>query len=320
MKLLLPLLSLSLLLAACTTPAPPTPVKTVASVSVVGASTLKIGGPASLTATAKDSGGNALSGQTFTWTSSAPNVVSVDAGGTLTVKRLSATPVILSATDGDKVGTLSVTTYGLELTMGTFNSAPGSSDPKIGTAALVKFRAPGSATAINGSNAVQLSGPADVSDLKLQIGPVTGAQDYDWDASIQAAPVSGSYSAAVTVDGVNYTSSDTLNAASLLGGFQNGSFQLTGSTGYTLSGSFASGTTFFQPVLLDKVNSDAEPIFFDFKPIVSLPKSYSFSPAIPVSTYTPLIESFNQDYSSFAALTPEEFNLSVTVLPATSVN
>lgn len=318
MKILLPLISLSLLLAACNPATPPVPaVKTTASVSVGGPGSFKIGDAASVTATAKDSAGNALSGHTFTWTSSAPNVVAVDAGGTLSVKRLSAAPVILSARDGETVGTLSVTTYGLELTMGTYNFAPGTSSAKVGTTALVKFRAPGNT--FTGSNTVQLSGPADVSSLKLQINPGSGNQTYAWYGS-SAAPVSGSYAATVTVDGVKYTSIDILNMASLLSGFQNGSLKLTGSTDYELSGSFASGVTFFRPVFFDDSKSSADPITFNLTPIDDLPSSYTFSPALPKGSYTPVIDSFNQDYRSFAALTPEEFNFSRTLLPSTSIN
>lgn len=57
----------------------------VASVTIGGApsGSLTVGATAALTATARDAGGNALSGRAVSWTSSDANVASVDGGGTV---------------------------------------------------------------------------------------------------------------------------------------------------------------------------------------------------------------------------------------------
>jgi hypothetical protein len=63
-------------------PAPPAP---VASVSVTPTTaTITVGGATQLTATARDAGGNVISGTAFTWTSSTPGVATVSGNGTTT--------------------------------------------------------------------------------------------------------------------------------------------------------------------------------------------------------------------------------------------
>ncbi|WP_161883457.1 Ig-like domain-containing protein [Deinococcus alpinitundrae] len=315
MKTFIPILGLSLLLAACNTPTPP---PTTASISIDGPATLKIGEDKTLTASAKSNSGTVLSGHTFTWTSSAPNVVAVDASGKLTVKRLSASPVTLTATDGGKSGTLSVTTYGLELTMGTINYLPGTTDARIGTAALVKFRGPGNS--IGGTNAVQLTGPADVNVFNLEIGPLTTNEYYSFNYAGSIKPVSGSYSATATIDGITYTSSNILNSASVLGAFKNGKVQFTNSKDYTISGEFSSGTKSFRESFYNTTDPAADPIVFAIDAIPDLPVSYTSSVALSKATYSPYIDSFTLEPGNFTTLTPEVFNISITSLPDVTVN
>src|SRR5207253_2984007 len=58
---------------------------TVASVTVTPASTsLMVGGKVQLAVVAKDANGNALSGQTFSWSSSNPAIATVSASGLVT--------------------------------------------------------------------------------------------------------------------------------------------------------------------------------------------------------------------------------------------
>ncbi|WP_161884070.1 Ig-like domain-containing protein [Deinococcus alpinitundrae] len=311
MKTFIPILGLSLLLAACSTPTPP---PTTASISIDGPATLKIGEDKTLTASAKSNSGTVLSGHTFTWTSSAPSIVAVDASGQLTVKRLSASPVTLTATDGGKSGTLSVTTYGLELTMGTINYLPGTTDARIGTAALVKFRSPGSS--IHGTNAVQLTGPAALTRFKLKIGPLDTNEysTYNYDADVK--PVNGSYTATATIDGVTYTSSATLNSTSVLDGFQNGSLQFTTAKDFRISGKFASDAKYYQLGFY----TEADPIEVRIKEVLPLPAALTLSIGLPKGTYSPGITSYTLLPSDFSALTPDIFNLSITTLPDININ
>src|ERR1017187_985583 len=80
--------AVALAIASCggasttTTPPPPTTVATVA-VSPAAA-TLTASQTVQLTATPKDSNGNALSGYTITWSSTAPGVASVSSSGLVT--------------------------------------------------------------------------------------------------------------------------------------------------------------------------------------------------------------------------------------------
>src|ERR1043166_5533859 len=86
------------------TPAPP-PAGTVATVEVTPSTyTVASHGTVQLAATAKDAGGNTLSGQTFTWSSSNPTAVSVSSTGLVTDLQDTA-PVTITASTGGQSGT-----------------------------------------------------------------------------------------------------------------------------------------------------------------------------------------------------------------------
>lgn len=77
--------------------APPTPAA-VASVAVSNLpSALEIGGTALLSATTADAAGNALSGRTITWGSSAPTVATVSSGGLVTAVGSGAATITASS-------------------------------------------------------------------------------------------------------------------------------------------------------------------------------------------------------------------------------
>jgi len=80
----------------------------VASVEVTPATaSVPVGGTVQLTATAKDAGGQPLTGRTFTWTSSAPGVATVSAAGL--VRGVAQGPATITATSEGKSGTAGVT-------------------------------------------------------------------------------------------------------------------------------------------------------------------------------------------------------------------
>jgi hypothetical protein len=90
------------------TPAP-NPTGTVASVSVTPSTyTVASHGTVQLAAAAKDAGGNTLSGQTFTWSSSNPTAVSVSSTGLVTDLQDTA-PVTITATAGGQSGSAVIT-------------------------------------------------------------------------------------------------------------------------------------------------------------------------------------------------------------------
>jgi uncharacterized protein YjdB len=82
---------------------------TVATVSVTATvpPTFFVGQTLQATSVARDSGNNALTSFTTTWTSSTPTVASVSATGLITA--LSAGTTTITATTGGKTGTLNVT-------------------------------------------------------------------------------------------------------------------------------------------------------------------------------------------------------------------
>ncbi len=124
------------LLTACPQP-PPAPV--VSSVTVTGApadNNIKMNVPVPLTAAALDSSGTAIAGATFTWVSSNPDAVSVDAAGVVTAKKF-GTAIITASSGGVSGATASQTTYGLEATFGTWVS---NENLTYGTVVLYRLR------------------------------------------------------------------------------------------------------------------------------------------------------------------------------------
>jgi uncharacterized protein YjdB len=83
------------------------PVAPVSSVTVSGsASSILVGGTASVTATPKDATGHALTGKTVIWSSSAPNVASVSSG---VVTGVAAGTAVINATVDGVVGSMPMT-------------------------------------------------------------------------------------------------------------------------------------------------------------------------------------------------------------------
>lgn len=109
--------AVALLLASILTACPAgSPTPTIASITIAGApsdSNLKMDTPVTLTATAKDSSGASIASTSFTWVSSNPDAVSVDAGGVVTAKKFG--DAIITANSGAvSAATSSIKSYGLE--------------------------------------------------------------------------------------------------------------------------------------------------------------------------------------------------------------
>lgn len=96
-----------LLVAACKDSGTTTPGATVASVTLnQNAATLTPGGSVTLTATARDADGDAITGQTIAWSSSAPTVATVS-GGVVSALAVGATTI--TASNSGKRTTASIT-------------------------------------------------------------------------------------------------------------------------------------------------------------------------------------------------------------------
>lgn len=100
-----------------------TPPPVVASVTVSPATTsLLAGGTQPLVATAKDASGAVITGQTFTWTTSASQVATVSSGGLVTA--VAAGAAIITATSGTVSGTSAVTVTVPPPTVATVSVTP----------------------------------------------------------------------------------------------------------------------------------------------------------------------------------------------------
>ncbi len=215
-RYILAALTVSLTLVACGgTPSPST-------VTVTGPTTngLKIGEATAFTASFKDGSGTAVTGKTFTWTSSASDITDVDASGNVTAKRF-GTVTITATADGISGASATQKTYGLEVVGGTSDTTTFISGGRLGLAVLFRLRG------LNASDipaatpfTVSYSGPsvwnggASVSRGIWQTG--TGGVSF-WD---EPAPtktvVSGTYQAStsLTIAGVTtaYTTSFIVDA------------------------------------------------------------------------------------------------------------
>lgn len=213
-----------------------TPPATVDKVEVAGLSsnTLKIGEAAQFTAAAKTVGGTTISGKTFTWTSSDPNIASVDSSGKVTAKHL-GTVTISASVDGKTGQSGAQTTYGLEITGGTRVSA---TDTKVQTAFLARYRkADGSRPA---TSTFSITGPAGWNsgaayDPKFGAG-CTGAIVTTWRSASNITPVSGTYQATAVVDGDTFTATFSIDASPTL---PNPSLSITSASASSVSGAWA---------------------------------------------------------------------------------
>ena len=132
-RILIGLIALAAILTAC--PSPP-PVLSSVTVTAPSSNTLKINEAVQFSAVAKDDSNAVMTGKTFTWVSSDPNVASVDADGKVTAKRF-GTVKITASIEGKSGESATQTTYGLEAIGGTRTSF-GSTTVQV--AFLARFR------------------------------------------------------------------------------------------------------------------------------------------------------------------------------------
>jgi hypothetical protein len=193
------------LLTAC-----PTPVPVVSSVTVTGApsdNNIKMNVPVPLTATALDSSGTAIAGAAFTWVSSNPDAVSVDAAGVVTAKKF-GTAIITASSGGVSGATASQTTYGLEATFGTWASG---SNNAFGTVRLYRFRVKVGQTVPAKTNlGFSTTGPTGWNNNTPSTSSCgTGSVALNVVAcygTISIAPISGNYQISTTYDNETFIS------------------------------------------------------------------------------------------------------------------
>lgn len=232
MKKSMLLVVIGLSLTACSTD---TTAQAVQSVAITGDSTIVLGETKPLTATLKDSNGNVLTGRTITWSSSDPNLVSVDSNGHIIANHFSRadgkSQVTITATSEGKSASFNVMPYGFDIACGTFVSSanPG----KVREAIAVRFRnAAGAGVTANSS--YTLTGPAGFNDGKPYSGGVfaSASGGLKWD---EADPITGTYTATFVDNGTTYTNTCTIDTTKVMGFVVNPQFSLNGKA-LTISG------------------------------------------------------------------------------------
>ena len=122
------------------------PAAPVSSVTVSGSATsILVGGTASVTATPKDAQGHVLTGKTVTWSSSAPNVASVSSG---VATGVAAGTAVINATVDGVIGSLPMTV--------TSASAPPPPPPDPGTALATVAELPRSVPSLTFAKATRV--------------------------------------------------------------------------------------------------------------------------------------------------------------------
>ncbi len=197
-----------MLLSACSSTPPA--VSQVLVSSGVANDSFKVGETPILSALAKDSGGNTLSGKTFVWASSNPNIATVDAAGKLTPKQVGSIK-ISAIVDGIK-GEKTITIYGLDVIggMGKFNDVPANAYLNLAVRLVLPggIATPAGTLSITGPTGFNTNQPfayaytADVQNGLLSTNTVT--------------PVSGTYQASTTAGGQTYQTSFSVDTSNLL--------------------------------------------------------------------------------------------------------
>lgn len=210
MKVLFPIVGV-LLLGACGSPTPP-----AAKVSSIELSepALKIGTATQINAALKDSQFNTVSGKTLVWTSSNPEVASVDGSGKVTAHNF-GTVKITASVDGVSDTTQDLKTFGLRAVGGT-KAATG------GSAFLFNFRNATETPLTTQKVSIKITGPAGWFSNKTFNASVNyaGARIMDWfsvsSAGVPIPAVTGTYTLALTADGQTYTDTFTVDASQKL--------------------------------------------------------------------------------------------------------
>lgn len=210
---------LSLLLAACTGTKTPSAVTTV-EVTAPSNLNVKLNDAATTTrfsAVARASDGTALTGKTVTWTSSNPDVATVDANGVVTAKHFGET-IISAKVDGvagNKTATLR--TYGLEAFVGE-------RDTQYDTAMFFRYRTATGTLPSSQKLTITVNGPAGWNgdqpyviqkDSYFFNADGSGSHWFEFDVLGTAVkPVIGAYKVQFDLDGQQWTSSTNITSFS----------------------------------------------------------------------------------------------------------
>ena len=301
--------SLALALTACpgSTPAP---VVSSVIVTAPASNALKINAATAFTAVAKDSSGTEITGKTFTWVSSDPNVASVDAGGMVTAKRFGDIKITAS-TDGVNGDSSSQKTFGLEAIGGTRTSF---GDTKVRIAYLARFRkADGSGP--TGAGVLTLRGPTGWNNNQVDNTNYTGYNNFVWWRSGFGSTevITGTYSFETTIDGEKFTSTFEIDATQKIASPSN-------ITPSNVSVTSVTGTWQTQPDAASYMfelwnETDAKNAFSQWNYTSATTATVGGVALDPAKTYFVTVHSFNMNFAggpsagAFTGTLPKQFNV-----------
>lgn len=193
------------------------PKNSAASVTVSPPSAaLSIGGTAQLTATTLNASGAVITGRTITWSSSAPTVATVTAGGTVTA--LAAGTTVINAVADGQVGSAVVT---VTAPVATVTVAPASATIAVGaTTTLTATARDASGGTLTGRAITWSTSAANIATVSTS-GVVTGVAAGT--ATITAASEGRTGTAAVTVSGATAPACSATARTLTLGATSSGS-------------------------------------------------------------------------------------------------
>ncbi|NTY01696.1 Ig-like domain-containing protein [Deinococcus sp. JMULE3] len=211
---------LTALLTACGGGSAPQPTYTL---SVNVPANLKVGETTQLTYTVRNAQGDTVTGQSVTWTSSDPQMVSVNAAGQATARHLSLSRKKVTLTAKLASGasdSADLNTYGIDVTLGVHRDFLGGVDRVRLAASAIRFqRIDGTGVAANTSCTYTVPAGAVVPPVCVVPAtlPTTSGFGYHPGASM----VPGTYSVTLSLDGQTYTRSQSLDPANALPFVQN---------------------------------------------------------------------------------------------------
>lgn len=303
---------------------------TSATLALEGQASVAVGAPASVAAALRDAGGNLLPAAAVTYTSSQPSVIEVDAQGQLTVKRLTATnrPVDITASADGRTATLAVSTYGLELAVGTYvwNLQPAGATP--GRFVAVRYR-PESGEAEASTYTVTAPGNETLTCPLSQ----NAVERSCWWALPDATryPV-GDYRATLAQNGVTYETTASLPAPESVLGFVDGATATGNQRNVTFAGevpanagwlyayvsrgrvetSSLQGPRLGGTVVRGQVAAQADDPLAVSVYATALPTTLQVGASVPAGAYEGWITAMSGNLASFDEVLPEQFNVSAT--------
>ncbi|ULH18281.1 hypothetical protein MF271_22725 (plasmid) [Deinococcus sp. KNUC1210] len=275
-----------------TPPAPPVPPisdpvpPVLANLQITGIeSPLQISQPAQVRVNATDTSGQPFVG-TPTYTSSDPNVIAVMSDGTLDVRHLSTTPVLLTVEENGIKATKSVTTYGLDVSGGTYHDWIGDGAPT--TNIIMAFRdAQGNANTTDIPVSIALN--SSTNNTSTNVTLFAGSTIKNFSRSFNLKGAAGYYKASANINGMAFYKVFPIDYTYYLD-LPNKITFTSNSSDYSMKGALPSGAATIKGRISNSTLSQTTPN------ILSLPASGTWDHPLSSGTYSLALEAM--DYNS----------------------